>query len=100
MRLYLTELVELTESTLQSQSWLMKAQAAAAMSTIATKLDASLGPPHLGLLLTALTNGLAGRTWAGKVGPSTLSSHRLFTRLEGLNHKQRFGAELFIQRPA
>ena len=75
VRLYLTELVELTESTLQSQSWLMKAQAAAAMSTIANKLDASLGPPHLGLLLTALTNGLAGRTWAGKVD----TSNSLFT---------------------
>ena len=67
IRLYLTELVELTETALQSQSWLMKAQAAAAMTTIATKLDANLGPPHLGLLLTALTNGLAGRTWSGKV---------------------------------
>ena len=66
--MYLTELVELTAAALQSQSWLMKAQAAASMSTIATKLDASLGPPHLGLLLIALTDGLTGRTWSGKVG--------------------------------
>ena len=75
--MYLTELVELTASALQSQSWLMKAQAAAAMSTIATKLDASLGPPHLGLLLVALTDGLTGRTWAGKVSIPVPCLHRL-----------------------
>ena len=67
VRLYLPELTELTQTALQSQSWSMKAQAAAAMNTMATKLGSNLGPPQLGLLLTALITGLAGRTWTGKV---------------------------------
>ena len=37
------------------------------MSTIASKLAGNLGPPHLGIVLTTLITGLAGRTWAGKV---------------------------------
>ena len=48
VRLYLPELTELTQQALQSQSWNMKAQAAAAMNTMATKLGANLGPPQLG----------------------------------------------------
>jgi len=66
VRLYLTELTELTQTALQSQSWASKATAAAAMNTIATKLQSNLGPPQLGLLLRALTEGLQGRTWTGK----------------------------------
>ena len=67
IRLYLTELVEITQTALGSQSWHMKAQAAATMNKIAAKLGSNLGPPHLGLLLGALVSGLAGRTWTGKV---------------------------------
>ena len=66
MRLYLEELVAITKLALESQSWHMKAQGAAAMNTIATKLGANLGPPHLGMLLSALLTGLSGRTWTGK----------------------------------
>lgn len=63
------EVVELTKTALASQSWARKAQGARAMKTVATKLGDSgnLTAPHLGLLLTALLNGLPGRTWAGKV---------------------------------
>lgn len=67
IKLYLPEIVQLLQETLQSQSWSTKAQAARAMSTVADKLGSNLGPPHLGNLLSALLVGLQGRTWAGKV---------------------------------
>lgn len=66
IKLYLSEIVQLLQETLQSQSWATKAQAAAAMTTVAEKLGSNLGPPHLGNLMSALLVGLQGRTWAGK----------------------------------
>lgn len=66
VRLYLTEIVDLARLALASQSWRMKAQAALTMRTVADKLGASLGPPHLGVLVSALLEGLVGRTWDGK----------------------------------
>uniref|UniRef100_A0A672GNV4 Ecm29 proteasome adaptor and scaffold n=1 Tax=Salarias fasciatus TaxID=181472 RepID=A0A672GNV4_SALFA len=66
IRLYMTELIAITQKALQSQSWKMKAQGAAAMATVAKEQTGSLVAPHLGLILTALMQGLAGRTWAGK----------------------------------
>ncbi|XP_054635764.1 proteasome adapter and scaffold protein ECM29 isoform X2 [Dunckerocampus dactyliophorus] len=66
IRLYMTELIAITQKALQSQSWKMKAQGAAAMATVAKEQTGSLVAPHLGLVLTALMQGLAGRTWAGK----------------------------------
>ncbi|KAJ0047308.1 hypothetical protein NL108_005076, partial [Boleophthalmus pectinirostris] len=66
IRLYMTELIDITQKALQSQSWKMKAQGAAAMATVAKEQTGSLVAPHLGLVLTALMQGLAGRTWAGK----------------------------------
>jgi len=67
IRLYILEIVQLLRECIESQSWNTKAQAAAAMETVASKLNAELGPPHLGSLLTALLIGLQGRTWTGKV---------------------------------
>uniref|UniRef100_A0A3B5M217 Uncharacterized protein n=1 Tax=Xiphophorus couchianus TaxID=32473 RepID=A0A3B5M217_9TELE len=67
IRLYMTELITITQKALQSQSWKMKAQGAAAMATVAKEQTGSLVAPHLGLVLTALMQGLSGRTWAGKV---------------------------------
>lgn len=67
IRLYMTELIAITQRALQSQSWKMKAQGAAAMATIAKQQTGSLVAPHLGMVLSALLQGLAGRTWAGKV---------------------------------
>ncbi|XP_034043433.1 proteasome adapter and scaffold protein ECM29 [Thalassophryne amazonica] len=66
IRLYMTELIAITQKALQSQSWKMKAQGAAAMATVAKEQMGSLVAPHLGLVLTALMQGLLGRTWAGK----------------------------------
>lgn len=67
IRLYMTELIAITQTALQSQSWKMKAQGAAAMATVAKEQTGSLVAPHLGMVLTALLQGLSGRTWAGKV---------------------------------
>ncbi|XP_030643873.1 proteasome adapter and scaffold protein ECM29 [Chanos chanos] len=66
IRLYMVELIAITQRALQSQSWKMKAQGAAAMATIAKQQTGSLVAPHLGMVLSALLQGLAGRTWAGK----------------------------------
>uniref|UniRef100_A0A8C9YF89 Ecm29 proteasome adaptor and scaffold n=1 Tax=Sander lucioperca TaxID=283035 RepID=A0A8C9YF89_SANLU len=66
IRLYMTELIAITQKALLSQSWKMKAQGAAAMATVAKEQTGSLVAPHLGMVLTALMQGLSGRTWAGK----------------------------------
>ncbi|KAL6466788.1 hypothetical protein MHYP_G00245920 [Metynnis hypsauchen] len=66
IRLYMTELIAITQRALQSQSWKMKAQGGVAMATIAKQQTGSLVAPHLGMVLNALLQGLAGRTWAGK----------------------------------
>ncbi|XP_076089191.1 proteasome adapter and scaffold protein ECM29-like isoform X1 [Mytilus galloprovincialis] len=66
IRLYLQEIMELLQTSIDSQSWATKAQAADAMSTVAEKLKDKLGPPHLGNLLTTLLSGLQGRIWTGK----------------------------------
>nr|XP_033782200.1 proteasome adapter and scaffold protein ECM29 isoform X1 [Geotrypetes seraphini] len=66
IRLYMQELIAITQKALQSQSWKMKAQGAAAMASIAKQQTGSLVPPHLGIVLSALLEGLPGRTWTGK----------------------------------
>ncbi|XP_029470526.1 proteasome adapter and scaffold protein ECM29 isoform X2 [Rhinatrema bivittatum] len=66
IRLYMQELIAITQKALQSQSWKMKAQGAAAMASIAKQQTGSLVPPHLGMVLSALLEGLPGRTWTGK----------------------------------
>lgn len=66
IRLYLPEIVDLLSTCLQSQLWSVKAQAARAIATVADKLGSQLGPPHLAALLSAVTDGLSGRTWKGK----------------------------------
>lgn len=63
----MTELIAITQRALQSQLWKMKAQGGVAMATIAKQQIGSLVAPHLGMVLNALLQGLAGRTWAGKV---------------------------------
>ena len=68
LRLYLAEVVALAQMALTSQSWPIKAQGAATLSAVASKLGDQLGPPHLGTVMAALTAGLVGRTWTGKVG--------------------------------
>ncbi|KAG7254653.1 hypothetical protein CRUP_037122 [Coryphaenoides rupestris] len=50
IRLYMTELIAITQKALQSQSWKIKAQGAAAMATVAREQTGSLVAPHLGLV--------------------------------------------------
>ncbi|MEQ2167609.1 hypothetical protein GOODEAATRI_005777, partial [Goodea atripinnis] len=53
------------DATLWSEVW--QENVPAAMATVAKEQTGSLVAPHLGLVLTALMQGLSGRTWAGKV---------------------------------
>lgn len=71
----MTELIAITQKALQSQSWKMKAQGAAAMATVAKEQTGSLVAPHLGLVLSALIQALTGRTWAGKVATEGTEEH-------------------------
>ena len=53
-------------TALESSSWTTKAQAANAVSTVATKLGATIDEEARNSLLNILVNGLQGRTWNGK----------------------------------
>lgn len=66
IRLYLTEIVDIVQTALQSQSWNTKARGAAAISTVATKLKSSLDQKTICTLLTVGVSGLPGRIWFGK----------------------------------
>ncbi|XP_072010829.1 proteasome adapter and scaffold protein ECM29 isoform X2 [Engystomops pustulosus] len=66
IRLYMKELIDISQKALQSPSWKMKAQGAAAMASIAKQQTGSLVPPHLGMVIGNLLHGLPGRTWSGK----------------------------------
>lgn len=81
IRLYMTELIAITQRALQSQSWKMKSQGGAAMATIAKQQTGSLVAPYLGMVLSALLQALAGRTWSGKV------SGHVHTRLQKLLYR-------------
>ncbi|KRT79156.1 HEAT domain-containing protein [Oryctes borbonicus] len=54
------------KTALESPSWTMKAQAASAISTVATKLGSTMDVKHQNSLIKILMAGLGGRTWNGK----------------------------------
>ncbi|XP_048584699.1 proteasome adapter and scaffold protein ECM29 isoform X2 [Nematostella vectensis] len=66
LRLYVGEITDICCTALTSQVWLIRAQAAQTVSSLAAKLGNSLKQPFLGKLLNSLVGGLAGRTWTGK----------------------------------
>ncbi|XP_012280899.1 proteasome-associated protein ECM29 homolog isoform X2 [Orussus abietinus] len=66
IRQHLTAITTILNSSLESASWTTKAQAANAVSTVATKLGSSIDEEARSTLLKILTNGLRGRTWNGK----------------------------------
>ncbi|XP_075681729.1 proteasome adapter and scaffold protein ECM29 [Rhinoderma darwinii] len=66
IRLYMKELIDISQKALQSPSWKMKSQGAAAMASIAKQQTGSLVPPHLGMVISTLLQGLPGRRWTGK----------------------------------
>jgi hypothetical protein len=51
---------------LESGQWAVKAQAARAMGTVATKLGGTIAPATQKRLADLLLAALAGRTWTGK----------------------------------
>ncbi|CAI8054228.1 Proteasome adapter and scaffold protein ECM29 [Geodia barretti] len=67
VRLYLPQLVGVASSALQSQSWPIKSQGAAALATVAEKMGSSLPQDQLAIILNTQLDGLQGRTWNGKV---------------------------------
>ncbi|KAL8623767.1 hypothetical protein ACOMHN_054073 [Nucella lapillus] len=66
VRLYLSEITTLLVELIDAPAWTTKAQAARAMATVAERLGAKLGPPHLAQILDALLGALLSRTWTGK----------------------------------
>uniref|UniRef100_A0A8D8X2I5 Proteasome-associated protein ECM29 homolog n=1 Tax=Cacopsylla melanoneura TaxID=428564 RepID=A0A8D8X2I5_9HEMI len=63
---HIESVCSLLAQTLQSPSWNMKAQAARAICTVASKVGNNLEDKHFVNLVNILVNGLAGRTWEGK----------------------------------
>ncbi|XP_019760174.1 proteasome adapter and scaffold protein ECM29 [Dendroctonus ponderosae] len=57
---------EMLKTALESASWTVKAQAANAVTTVASKLGSTLKLQHSNALLTILLAGLTGKTWKGK----------------------------------
>merc|ERR1719341_3095950 len=66
IRLYQTEIMDLLPQALCSNQWPVKAQAARAIGTVATKLGGTIQPAVQKKLIGLLLTGLDGRTWDGK----------------------------------
>jgi len=66
IRLYQAEIMELLPQALGSNQWAVKAQAARAIGTVATKLGGTIQPGIQKKLVGLLLTGLEGRTWTGK----------------------------------
>jgi len=66
IRLYLAEIMEVLPVALESKQWAVKAQAARAMGTVASKLGGTMSPATQKQILASLLGALAGRTWTGK----------------------------------
>jgi len=66
IRIYQSEIMELLPQGLGSNQWPVKAQAARAIGTVATKLGETIQPQVQKKLIDLLLAGLEGRTWTGK----------------------------------
>lgn len=66
VRLYVTEIIAISSTALNSNNWALKAQAGRGLAKLAQKLGTSMTEPVVISLVTLLTGGLAGRTWEGK----------------------------------
>ncbi|XP_078050250.1 proteasome adapter and scaffold protein ECM29 isoform X2 [Augochlora pura] len=62
----LETITELLRTSLESEHWRLRKQAANAVHTLAEKLGHRLNPTVRNTLLKVLTDGLRGRTWDGK----------------------------------
>ncbi|XP_026680942.1 proteasome adapter and scaffold protein ECM29, partial [Diaphorina citri] len=63
---HIESVCSLLAQTLQSPSWNMKAQAARAICTVASKVGNNMEDNHFMSLVNILVSGLTGRTWEGK----------------------------------
>ncbi|KDR13581.1 proteasome-associated protein ECM29 homolog isoform X2 [Zootermopsis nevadensis] len=66
IRQHAAEICELLKVALESPSWTMKAQAANAVGTVATKIGQTMSAERRNSLIDILVTGLNGRTWNGK----------------------------------
>ncbi|CAH1134863.1 unnamed protein product [Ceutorhynchus assimilis] len=57
---------DMLKTALESSSWTIKAQAANAVATVASKLGSTMDAQHTNSLLNILITGLNGKTWKGK----------------------------------
>lgn len=66
LRMYSSDIVGYLQRAITSPSWKLKAQAAAAIGSMANSLKGLLDPAQRVALLRILLDGLSGRTWEGK----------------------------------
>lgn len=66
IRQHVAEICVLLKTALELPSWTMKAQAANAVGTVATKIGQTMSTDHRNSLIDILVTGLNGRTWNGK----------------------------------
>ncbi|XP_066994237.2 proteasome adapter and scaffold protein ECM29 isoform X2 [Anabrus simplex] len=66
IRQNLPEICSVLKDALESPSWTMKAQAARAVATVASKVGTTMNQASRQELVSVLLNGLSGRTWNGK----------------------------------
>jgi len=66
IRLYQSEIMELLPQAIASSQWAVKAQAARAIGTVATKLGGTIQSETQKQLVDLMLTGLQGRTWTGK----------------------------------
>lgn len=66
IRLNLDSIIPTLEKSLNDSSWLIKAQAANSINTVATRLGPLLGAVEREQLIATLLNSVAGRTFHGK----------------------------------
>ena len=66
VRMYLTEIMAVSETAAVSSNWAMKSQAGRALATVALKVGSMLSDEQTISVINLLINSLQGRTWAGK----------------------------------
>lgn len=66
LQLYLNDIIMMLETSLNSQSWLLKAQSGSSISTVAKRLESSLKDEERNRLIELVLSNISGRTFNGK----------------------------------
>lgn len=66
LQLYLNDIITILENSLNSQSWLLKAQSGASITTVAKRLETSLKDEERARLIELVLSNISGRTFSGK----------------------------------